>query len=576
MSRPDDTITPNFGSPQPGHPTGWPKPHDAQARDPITGRPIASQAEWQGGNGYPYPGQDHGQHHYDPAAQAGARPQTRGRGTTAGHGPGGETAPQYGRYPEPPQMPHGYAADQYQAPRPGAHPQGWPRVPGAEHQAYVPPGSEPQWGGDASGYAAAADPRGYGAGGYPSQGQEGHFGNYAQPGPAYADPNAGYQPQGYPDTAYQQAQYGGHEQAYDPRMGQPYAPGGYDPNDPYQQGYAPPDGGLASGQPVAGADEYEAYDEAPPRKRRGLLVVGALVCAVAVGGGLAFVYKTFGQSGKRIGAPPLVAKASTPAKVAPADPQGKQFDNANKKVLSRLDEPAGTATEAPTGGNPPTSGVPGMIVSVPSAPPSQSAQQAGADTSAPSTRTVQTVQIGRDGNPVGGYSAVVTPRGLPGVQIDNSLNAPPPMRGGIPAADVPATPPPAASPPKAQVQRVATPVERPEVVGANPPAAPKRIAVPRAAKEPAAAASAPGSGYVAVLSSQKDRAAALRIYADLAQKYPDQLGARQPEVQEANLGEKGVWQRLVVGPPGSQQSAKELCSQLKAAGYSADCWAKQY
>ena len=114
-------------------------------------------------------------------------------------------------------------------------------------------------------------------------------------------------------------------------------------------------------------------------------------------------------------------------------------------------------------------------------------------------------------------------------------------------------------------------------VGAQP--RPKaKVAVPKVVKEAAVAAPAAGagSGYVAVLSSQKDKAAALRIFADLAQKYPGQLGSRQPEVQEANVADKGVFQRLVVGPPSSQQSAKELCTQLKSAGHTGDCWVKAY
>jgi ABC-type glycerol-3-phosphate transport system substrate-binding protein len=149
------------------------------------------------------------------------------------------------------------------------------------------------------------------------------------------------------------------------------------------------------------------------------------------------------------------------------------------------------------------------------------------------------------------------------------------MRGGIPSADAP--PPPATKP---QAQRLATapqaPVERTDAVAAQPVPAPKKALIPKAPKEPAANASVPGSGYVAVLSSQKDKAAALRIWADLAQKYPDQFSSRQPEVQEATVADKGVFQRLVAGPPSSQQAAKEFCTQIKAAGYSSDCWVKQY
>jgi SPOR domain len=585
MSRPDNSIASNSGAPQANHPTGWPRPQEQMARDPVTGRPLAPAPAdtWQGtgqgsgqpgAQGYHYPGQtghDQGQH-YAPAAP----PQH--------YQP---AAPQFARYSgaaEPAPMPQGYAAEQYQPPR-GAPAQ----------QSYAPVSAQPadpHWPGQQLPYQnlTTGEPRTYDPQAYVPQGQDhGQYGQYAPPahGPAqgYGDPQGGYQQQGYP-AGYQEAgthgqfgqgQYAAADQGYDPRTGQPYAQGGYGQGDAYQ-GFTPNGAGLDAGQPIAGNDMgYDGdYAEAPPRKRRGLLVAGALVCAVAVGGGLAFVYKTFGQSGKRIGAPPIVAKASTPAKAAPSDPQGKQFENTNKKVMAKLDDAGGSTASASAGA---VAAVPGMIVSLPPNASQASGQAASGDPSSPSTRSVQTVPIGRDGNPVGGQP-VVKPPGLPGVTLDNSLNAPPQMRGAISSAD---TLTPAGKP---QAQRVTTApqaaAERPEAVGAQPVAKP-RAAVPKVPKDPAAAApaapasaSAPGSGYVAVLSSQKDRAAALRIYADLAQKYPDQLGSRQPEVQEATVADKGIFQRLVVGPPSSQQSAKDLCAQLKAAGYASDCWVKQY
>jgi cell division septation protein DedD len=97
-------------------------------------------------------------------------------------------------------------------------------------------------------------------------------------------------------------------------------------------------------------------------------------------------------------------------------------------------------------------------------------------------------------------------------------------------------------------------------------------------KEASATATAPtasGAGYVAVLSSQKSRMDALKIFANMQEKYGEVLSSRTPDVQEANLGEKGVWYRLVVGPPGSREAAASLCTQLKAAGYSG-CWVTAY
>ena len=53
------------------------------------------------------------------------------------------------------------------------------------------------------------------------------------------------------------------------------------------------------------------------------------------------------------------------------------------------------------------------------------------------------------------------------------------------------------------------------------------------------------------------------------------LGDKTPSVQEANLGEKGRYHRLVVGPPASRESASSICGSLKTAGYSG-CWVMQY
>ena len=91
----------------------------------------------------------------------------------------------------------------------------------------------------------------------------------------------------------------------------------------------------------------------------------------------------------------------------------------------------------------------------------------------------------------------------------------------------------------------------------------------------AAVVTASTSGYVAVLSSQKSRMDALKAFADLQQKYGDVLSSKTPDVQEANLGDKGVWFRAVVGPPVSRDAASGICSQLKAAGY-AGCWVTAY
>ena len=52
----------------------------------------------------------------------------------------------------------------------------------------------------------------------------------------------------------------------------------------------------------------------------------------------------------------------------------------------------------------------------------------------------------------------------------------------------------------------------------------------------------------------------------LQAKFPDQLGGRQPLVRRADLGDKGIFYRALVGPFASMEQAAAMCSSLKAAG----------
>jgi hypothetical protein len=176
---------------------------------------------------------------------------------------------------------------------------------------------------------------------------------------------------------------------------------------------------------------------------------------------------------------------------------------------------------------------------------------------------------------------------VPGVTLENmgprqmAPRAQMPGQGAPPSAariDVPqqgAPPARAAQPPV----RVASAANTPPPMAAE--LAPPVKKAPVIKQKPAASLATTGaspsgaSGYVAVLSSQKTRMDALKVFADIQQKYGDVLASKTPDVQEANLGDKGVWYRAVVGPPGSRDAASGLCSQLKTAGY-AGCWVTAY
>ena len=49
-------------------------------------------------------------------------------------------------------------------------------------------------------------------------------------------------------------------------------------------------------------------------------------------------------------------------------------------------------------------------------------------------------------------------------------------------------------------------------------------------------------------------------------KFPAVLGSKDPVIKRADLGEKGVYYRAMVGPFGSSDEASQFCGSLKTAG----------
>ncbi|MGI9407035.1 MAG: SPOR domain-containing protein, partial [Hyphomicrobiaceae bacterium] len=82
-------------------------------------------------------------------------------------------------------------------------------------------------------------------------------------------------------------------------------------------------------------------------------------------------------------------------------------------------------------------------------------------------------------------------------------------------------------------------------------------------------------GYVVQVSARRSRIDALAAFADLQQRYTGALGSRQPDIQEVNLGDRGKWYRVRIGPPGSKNAAYTLCGKLKKSGLK-DCIVKAY
>ncbi len=182
------------------------------------------------------------------------------------------------------------------------------------------------------------------------------------PPPAGYAPQPGYPPQAAPATApnFNGDYYPAHpaypqeapQFAPPPIARQPYANPGYgggDPNyaDHEAGGYADPrsgghPGGYEGGpyypnRMHPGDDVDDAYDDAPPARRRmGIMAIAAVFALAVIGTAGAFGYRAlFGSSGSS-GPPPVIKADASPSKIVPAV-KTKELQN-NKMIYDRVND----------------------------------------------------------------------------------------------------------------------------------------------------------------------------------------------------------------------------------------------
>jgi cell division septation protein DedD len=93
-----------------------------------------------------------------------------------------------------------------------------------------------------------------------------------------------------------------------------------------------------------------------------------------------------------------------------------------------------------------------------------------------------------------------------------------------------------------------------------------RVAATNPVQTAPQATSSAGGGYLVQVASQKNEADAQASYRALQGKYPAVLGSRSPVIKRADLGDKGIYYRAMVGPFGSPDEASQFCGSLKTAG----------
>ena len=344
------------------------------------------------------------------------------------------------------------------------------------------------------------------------------------PAPAQPDVAAqGYNKQGYDDHAYESS----------PSLAagyrdQPGHPEQYAEQDRYDDALfgqmpAPPQSEYAE-SPYTYQDEDDAdYDQLP--KRRGGMVTVAVVVALAVlGTGGALTYRTFLGS-PRSGEPPVIRADAGPNKIVPpsanADASAKLSQDrlaagASEQLVSREEQPVNVEDNTKAG--------PRVVFP----PLNQNANPPSAASVSPNGK-VMTINTAAQG---GDEPRRVRTLSVRGDQADGA-----PVARPAPARPVAVAPTaPIALTPQA---RAGTTASIPQTQTGN---------------------------YLVQVASQRNEAEALSSFRVLKAKYPAVLGSSTASIKRADLGDKGVYYRAMVGPFGTPDDASRFCGSLKSAG----------
>ena len=353
----------------------------------------------------------------------------------------------------------------------------------------------------------------------------------------------------------------------------------------------------------------EEYDEYPSTRRRGGFIFVAAIFGLAVlGTAGAFAYRTMFGGPMLPSLPPIIRAEGGPNKIVPSGTisQGgisRQAEansaGSGERLVSREEQPVDVpapissrpraVSTVPIFPDPPAPPPGGSAVFPPSpAPLMQPAPGARAESppvtsalpaNAPSANTATaSAAMPAWPTPPSTTAAVPAPKKIRTVSIradqpssaEAAANPPAtqaaPMRSGIqqqgakPAAGNETNGPLSIAPPSGDTASAS--VAGPRTAVAHPVPLNKPVANETASAAPVASS----GGYAVQLSSQGSEAEAQSSFRALQAKYPNLLGGREPIVRRADLGEKGIYYRAMVGPFASREQATDLCSNLKAAG----------
>jgi hypothetical protein len=285
-------------------------------------------------------------------------------------------------------------------------------------------------------------------------------------------------------------------------------------------------------------DDFDSWSDEGPRGSRlrsrwRRLGIAAAVIVIGGFGAITWYAYDLGRRSGSAGVAPLIVADGKPNKVRPDEPGGKVIPDQDKLIYQR---PRGgpSPSEAERLLPPPETPLPRPQAPVASAP---------APAPVPAVPASPPVAMPVSPPPPSPGPVVLAPPPSPPVETPSKTEAPPARVAEPPSRALPA-PPGSVPAPKAVIA----------------PAAP----TPSQGRQAAEVRPAAGGAYKVQIAATRSDADARATWTRLQSANRDLLGSLALTVQQADLGERGIYYRIQAGGLADVQSAQSLCAALKS------------
>lgn len=327
-------------------------------------------------------------------------------------------------------------------------------------------------------------------------------------------------------------------------------------------------------------------------RSRGFMTIAVVLGVVAVGGvgaaGLHYLHRDRIVASSN---PPLIKADPNPARIMPQPGQTADDSQPGKLIYDRVGEGGEKVVggaEEPLERPPATPRDVSRVIVPGQGDPAQQPAAKGEPAASPApsasdaeSRLVRTFVVKPEGNqdaapvldpsasqpassgPAAGMS--IAGDGAVGIMVGGeeeggattSAHNAPAAQAEAPPAEVPV--------PLPRPRNLAQAAVPPQAPATAAPGAPLQTA-PQLTAPQASAASASARGIFIQITSQRTEAEARAAYGNLQQRFPGILRAYQPSVKPVDLGERGTFYRVRIGPFTSFDEAGGVCGNLKSAG----------